>query len=331
MTFFAMLIGASTKVVKEFINYIFSKAKQVYMRFKKWLWELNGSFAESDAFVDLCYGYIDDVEDFEIELQQSYAEMEHEVALAKHKLNQLLSPYTIGPLELFHLVEPVRPSGAVVEQIIAAEIDLSYALSLEIETVREVKEAYAEQKGDDYFGRIFNTLPQRMAYVKRALSRRRKTDLLSKRIKGEASKIVQVPDFLACTVAEQVPTGKTKVVKKVSKDGEDRSIEEPEMKWVRRIRDGDHRKATDFIRAYVRNKNARLSADEVSSATIQRYAEQFCQSMELDEEGTGYLVARALRMVPIPTKTEITDAMIIHCPVAEELRHRMAVIQAPGF
>nr|WFJ94056.1 RNA dependent RNA polymerase fusion P1-P2 protein [Blueberry virus L] len=331
MTFFAMLIGASTKVVKEFVNYIFSKARQVYMRFKKWLWELNGSFAGSDAFVDMCYGYIDDVEDFEIALQHSYAEMEHEVALAKHKLNQLLSPYTVGPLELFHLVEPTRPSNAEVEQIIAAEIDLSYALSLEIETVREVKEAYAEQKGDDYFGRIFNTLPQRMHYVKRALARRRKTDKLSVRVKEEASKIVQVPDFIACTVAEEVPTGKTVVVKKISKDGEDRSFKEPELKWVRRIADGHHHKAADFIRAYVRNRNARLSADEISCATVQRYAEQFCQKMEMDEESTCYLVSRALRMVPIPTKTEINDAMIIHCPVAEELRHRMAVIQAPGF
>ncbi|ATY36301.1 RNA dependent RNA polymerase P1 [Luteovirus sociomali] len=422
--FFDELITASIKVVRDFIAYIYNNLKNVYKRFKMWLWELQGKFSQHDAFADMCYGYMDDVEEFEWELQTQLDNAETQMLLAeKHLQAMLKAPKITGwptptrpagaipavPVKtrtLRELADEVRarqgidtgghatmdvPSPSAIPLPDLSDEDLRFILSDTIETdpehvvvfppgyeekeprvlelpsspkehiiqepiatlgqaytpediekaraefararldytvcLEETLDAYEAEKGDGYFGRFFNTVAHRMAYIKKCKARRAKTDLLAHKISNRVRSAPSVAEFHSlCNVVEE-PTGE---YKNIHKD-EGENLREEVMKVVRYIKPDKVREAQQYIRHYVRAKNNRLSADEVSSATINRYVQQFAEDNKLSLSSTHLLIRAALTMVPVITKEDMMTAMVIHGPAARKARSDLSTLEGGDF
>lgn len=413
---FSGLISASVKVVKDFIAFLYKNARTVYQKFKRWLWQIQGKFNAHDAFAEVCYGFMDDVEEFEWELQVNYAKAQYELRLAEDAFNRVITkaapgkslPQLCAPLGAFRSVddyqeavheavsdvvevpletllghtvvlygseddeedvtlpipffdryrpgmvvgrsfqlngsspyvlpaEPVQTHCWLSNETLTNPARTQYACALikakEVlnATVQSIEHRYAEEKGEEPFGKWFNTLPQRMAYVKKAKARQAKVKTRARALTAEVERYDAVPDFHAITRLEQIPTGEVIPPKK---DAEGKEVGQPIIKTknVRRIIPGFENAAAGFIRKHIRCNNMRLiDASEVSQATVNRYALKFCEDMEMDMAGTEHLIKASLTMVPLPEKFDLTRAMIINCPSAREAREQIAMVNAPDF
>nr|UVF24201.1 ORF1-ORF2 [Apple luteovirus 1]UYP65688.1 P1-P2 polyprotein [Apple luteovirus 1] len=419
------LICASFKVVKDFISHIYNNLRTVYKKFKVWLWELQGKFSQHDAFVDACYGYMDDVEQFEWDCYSAYNDADVELALARLHLDTVLKApkvtgwpvptrpdgaptttevpkyptlhelaerirtsvrrervfqaageasgdkdaepesevpegwhvdvwnkfqdeertywenYYANPIELAPQVIPVNPGVAeppmpkpiytervafTEDELFKAEARLTRAKCSYSSTVEDIKDQYEEEKGEGYFGRFFNTFEQRMHYVKRARSRRAKTDQLCHKVQGKLSQVAELPDFYELCTVREVETGEFHTV---MDEGEE--IKRPIVKVSRSIKPECRRDAQSYIRKYIRSKNNRVGADEIGVATINRYVAQFADDMKLDMASSEFLARTALTIVPVITKQEMMQAMVIHSPAARKARADLAALEGQDF
>nr|UBR90297.1 RNA-dependent RNA polymerase P1-P2 fusion protein [Rose spring dwarf-associated virus] len=363
MLLFEGLLTASARVVKDFISYIYSRLKSVYYSLKRWLWTLQGKFQPHDAFVAMVYGYMDDVEDFEVPLALEYEATERELKEAQDELNRLegklrftsFNPWVNLMKKTFTREAapepfwpvPSRPdcadpcisspliedeeevSGPEPEPIFFQQkLDERHCMEARMDVLNSevkfdnVKEriqiVYQEVRGARPFGKIFNTMHQRMKHVGKCLRRRSEAAARSVELEKRVSAKTDIADFHSLCEVEEVETGEFHPVKQDA-DGEDLP-RLPKIEVVRRIKDDCHRSAATWIREYVRCKNSQLSADEVSHATITRYVEQFCEKNKMDMDSRVFLMQRALLMVPIPKPIDIDIAMTVHSPAARELR-----------
>nr|ART34489.1 RNA-dependent RNA polymerase P1-P2 fusion protein [Cherry-associated luteovirus] len=362
---FDTLIYASAKVVKDFVSYLYTNLKFVYKSLKAWLLKLQGKFIQHDSFVDMVYGFMDDVEEFEWEAQIDYHDAHLQLALAQQKLESMQNakgplpewPQPMRPLNADPIGPPTLIDGEVLPDPIVdkakftsdqcnvvvqnafdeAEVlgqtpILCHAKLKVCQVEDEIKEKYALEKGELYLGRFFNTLAKRMDYVKRCASRRLESSRLAAKVQKQVFQVENVPDFESMCIMEEVATGETKEVKGGKDEDEPKTINI--KKWVRRLRLDDpvvQRDACKFIRRHVVHHNCRLSSDEVSVMTINRYVSQFCDLMKLDQNSTEYLMRAAMVMVPIVTKQDLATTMVIHSPAARDLRAMKDTVESAVF
>ncbi|APG76541.1 hypothetical protein 1 [Wuhan insect virus 20] len=367
---FDQLLTASVRVIRDFISFCYNKAGSIYCSLKKWLWDLQGKFQQYDAFVDLCYGFMDDVEEAEFERLQVYEDSLMEESLARKELSRILALPVAGcwpmptrppgsvnceeygyesalpadhqaliPEENVQAVKPVplklQPKTAVSQEERETAFLNFAAATAKFDQIKEtIKDLYAEERGPTPFGRWFGTLKQRMATVKQAKIRRERSKVYAAKVEQEMAYKENIPELLALTICVEVDTGEPLPVKK-DEQGAVRAGFSPGTKKVlmRQISSSpsDRKDAANWIRHYVRNKNRRLSSDEVSHATIQRYVEQICSDLKLDLSSTTFLLDKALMTVPVPTKRDLKSAMIVHSPAACSLRRELAVLNSSVF
>nr|UVH27286.1 P1-P2 fusion protein [Mume associated luteovirus] len=366
---FDSLIYASGKLVKDFVSYLYTNLKFVYKSLKRWLLELQGKFRQHDAFVDMVYGFMDDVEEYEWESQIKYSDAHLQLQAAKLKLESMekaaaaplpdwpqpMRPDNADPLgppnlqdgEVFP--EPT-PSGVKYEEVVNRTIEVKEAKAFSeeelliqstivchaklhlIEVEEEIKETYSREKGVHYLGRFINTLSSRMDYVKRCAERRSESTRLASKVEQQVFQVENLMDFEAMCQMEEVETGETREVKG-EKDGET-PTKKKMTKWVRRLRLDDPKVRKDaalFIRRHVVHHNCRLSSDEVSVMTINRYVSQFCDELKLDQNSTEYLMRVAMVMVPIVSKADLLATMVIQSPAARELREMKNTVESGVF
>jgi len=389
MFIFDELLTASARALKDFITFIYHRCKSVYLSFKRYLWVLQGKFESHSAFVDKAYGYIDDVEEFELELATAYNLAAEEEVAALAELRRLTAPGLVQHRPINLVGEPVLQEGEVTgletddqepaEELVAESwptpcippgiytevltgrgflgpVDgealppvkiagrTQYVVPVEVlcaatrkahaavvarhETVAEVLTVYEEKKGKNYFGKFFNTVAGRMAAVTDAAARREKTEILAAELGRRVELSEDLRDFYPLCNTFQIPTGKIiKVAGK--KDDEDEEVEETVLQ--RSIKEECRGDAARWIRHYVRMKNPLLSADDVSSATITRHVELFAKQMDLNLASSTFLRNVALRMVPLPTRTDFDIAMTVHCPAARQLRSDLCAVTSSVF
>ena len=362
---FDTLIYASAKIVKDFVSYLYTNLKFVYKSLKAWLLKLQGKFIQHDSFVDMVYGFMDDVEEFEWEAQIDYHDAHLQLALAQQKLESMQDakgplpewPQPMRPLNADPIGPPTLIDGEVLPdpivdkakftsdqcnvvvqnafdeaEVLGQTSILCHAKLKVCQVEDEIREKYAQEKGELYLGRFFNTLAKRMDYVKRCASRRLESSRLAAKVQKQVFQVENVPDFESMCIMEEVATGETKEVKGGKDEDEPKTI--IIKKWVRRLRLDDpvvQRDACKFIRRHVVHHNCRLSSDEVSVMTINRYVSQFCDLMKLDQNSTEYLMRAAMVMVPIVTKQDLATTMVIHSPAARDLRAMKDTVESAVF
>nr|WTM05106.1 replicase [Luteovirus glycinis] len=358
---FDSLVSATARVVKDFIHFCYNRARHVYYALKRWLWELQGVFAAHDAFVDMCYDAMYGVEEFEWELQKQFSSAEHDVLVAKHEFERLLRdgaplrtwPQPCAPVGSFRSSDDFHEAAKEAEnlslmdpepELIKGSGDYSLDNPTRIEkfinlvqkkevlsaTEQMIKHAYEEHIGEAPFGKWFNTLPSRMNYIKRAVSKKAKAAKRSNSVRQMVNEVNVIPDFISICEVVQVDTGE-KLPSKKDKDGEPLEPE-PKMKMMRRVRPEHYGDARSYIRQHIRNNNMRLiDGSDVSHATINRYALKFCEDLELDMTSTAMLVDYAMTMVPIPLKNDIERAKIVHSPAARQIRQELGILNAEVF
>nr|DBA07211.1 TPA_asm: RNA-dependent RNA polymerase P1 [Prunus humilis associated luteovirus] len=363
--FFDSLLVASVKVVKDFVSYLYTNLKFVYKSLKRWLLELQGKFIQHDAFVDMVYGFMDDVEEWEWEAQIEYEKAHIQMQMAKEKLLQMQKASSaplpvwpqpmrpdfadpIGPPTLTDgVVLPDPPVRGVVtaadaealnvqcyeeSELMQQELIVAHSKLDVIETEEHIKDRYAQEKGAHFLGKFINTLSSRLAYVKRCAARRAESVRLAAKVQKQVLQVDNVPDFEAMCTMEEIETGETKQVKG-GKDGDEPSIV-PIKRWVRRLRLDDpqvKRDACKYIRRHVIHHNCRLNSDEVSLLTINRYVSQFAELMKLDQNSSEYLLKAALLMVPIVDKQSLLSTMVVQSPAARELRAMKDTVESGVF
>ncbi|AVX32313.1 polymerase P1 [red clover-associated luteovirus] len=362
---FDALLTASIKAVKDFVSYCFSSSRAVYKALKKWVWELQGKFSQYDSFVCSVYGAMDDVEAFEFECLEAVEEANTAFLLARSKLQELTStlPYKAPPLQskIQGFPMPTRPLGAPHEefpptypstplptclveeslpecfQLKKAQKDYAVAAIEKQQAKEDAIEIYEENFGKAFFKPLFRSLASRLAHVKKAQQKRNAVDLRAKKIAAEANYIEDIPELLSLTTAHEVETGILLPAKTKTNPRTEEVVELPREKektWVRTLINEPQSisAAKKWVRAAVCNKNRRLlNSDEISAATIQRYIEQLCEDAKLDVKSTKFLVEVGLRHIPIPTNTDITTAMVVHCPEARRRRAELDAITSSVF
>nr|AWK57393.1 putative RdRP [Soybean dwarf virus] len=358
---FDSLVTATARVVKDFISFCYNRARHVYYALKRWLWELQGVFAAHDAFVDMCYDAMYGVEEFEWELQKQYSTAEIDVQLAEHEYKRLLAdgaplgswPQPCAPQgsfrssDDFDVVARAAEANPIVDpqpSLIKGCGDKSPSNPTRIEkfinlvqkkevlsaTEALIKHTYEEQIGESPFGKWFNTLPNRMNYIKRAAAKQAKAAKRSKSVRQMVTEVNVIPDFISCCDVVQVDTGE-KLPTKKDKEGNELPPE-PKLKMFRRVKPEHVGDARKYICQHIRNNNMRLiDGSDVSHATINRYALKFCEDLELDMTSTEMLIKYAMVMVPLPRKSDIEAAKIVQSPAARQIRHELGVLNAEGF
>ncbi|APG76601.1 hypothetical protein 1 [Wenzhou tombus-like virus 6] len=248
---FDLLIGASTKAIKDFLNYAFNKVRHIYYSFKRWLWELAGAFTQHDAFVDLCYGHMADIEEFEYPLAEEYLTVEEQHKLAMSYLEMLQKNYELEDEHINRAAErtlerSLWPSKPVDEWPCATNAEgvfttgpqsspyiqkpqssrLAMAVQKATDTMvdlhhksLDVQCEYTKHKGLGYFS-WWNTLPSRMRYVHRMAIKRSANEEAAKKLQSQVNRFENLPELLALTVVKQEPTGKVKISKKLVKKTE---------------------------------------------------------------------------------------------------------------
>nr|QDZ71244.1 P1-P2 polyprotein [Cherry-associated luteovirus] len=362
---FDTLLFASAKLVKDFVSYLYANLKFVYKSLKRWLLELQGKFRQHDSFVDMVYGFMDDVEDFELDCVVDLEAAELQFSKAKYMLEQMEKARGVLP----EWPQPMRPLGAdpigpptlidgevipdpivdrvkfendqahVIVQNAFSEAEILGQTSIFchakydlIQAEEKIRDKYAREKGEHYFGRFINTFSSRLAYVKKCAARRIESSRLAEKVQKQVFQVDNVPDFEAMCDMVQIETGETKEVKGGEDGSEPTTV--PIKKWVRRLRLDDAKVKKDackFIRRYVIHHNCRLNSDEVSVMTINRYVAQFCDLFKLDQNSTDYLMKAALLMVPIVTKEDLVSTMVIHSPAARDLRAMKDTVESGVF
>ncbi|UVF24228.1 P1 [Cherry luteovirus A] len=363
--FFDSLLLASAKLVKDFVSYLYTNVKFVYKSLKRWLLELQGKFTQHDAFVDMVYGFMDDVEEWEWECQIEYDNAHLQLAAAKYKLEQMqkaadaplpvwpqpmrpdfadpIGPPTLIDGEVF----PDPPKNGVLNksecsdssvntfedhELLQQEIIVSHSKLQVIDVEEKIKDKYTQEKGAHFLGRFINTLSSRLDYVKRCAARRNESARLAAKVQKKVLQVDQVPDFEAMCDMVEIETGETKQVK--GKKEDDEPTIEPIKKWVRRLRLDDpevKKNACKFIRRHVVHHNCRLNSDEVSMLTINRYVSQFADLFKLDQNSTEFLLQAALLMVPIVDKQSLLSTMVVQSPANRSLRAMKDTVESGVF
>nr|UVF24221.1 P1 [Cherry luteovirus A] len=363
--FFDSLLLASAKIVKDFVSYLYTNVKFVYKSLKRWLLELQGKFIQHDAFVDMVYGFMDDVEEWEWECQIQYDNAHLQLAAAKYKLEQMQKAAAaplpvwpqpmrpdfadpIGPPTLIDgEVFPDPPKNGVLNkdcgsdsrvntfedhELLQQEVIVSHNKLQVIDVEEKIKDKYSQEKGAHFLGRFINTLSSRLDYVKRCDARRSESVRLAAKVQEKVLQVDQVPDFEAMCDMVEIETGETKLVK--GKKEDDEPTIEPIKKWVRRLRLDDpevKKNACKFIRRYVVHHNCRLNSDEVSMLTINRYVSQFADLFKLDQNSTEFLLQAALLMVPIVDKQSLLSTMVVQSPANRSLRAMKDTVESGVF
>lgn len=344
--FFEILIGASVKAVKDFISHCYSKFKSIYYSFKRWLLEISGQFKAHDAFVNMCFGHMADIESFEEELAEEFALKEEEIETCQSLIRLIMAQGTKqGVLEAwtdFHL----KSRGGVYSPLscepqkgeLAAKTEKLERL-LEEQHLFEVRAAktYIKEKGRGFIN-CWNDLRTRLKLVKQVKDEARDNLKAAAKIGADLTSPTDVEDLYSFTEVRQIETGFMKEVKKVTTDPEtgaecSTSHMEPVTEELRSIKDTpeDREKASTWIREVIKLKNSTLSADELSMATIGRYVETLGCQQKLDIASRTYLKQCAMMSVPIPTAKDIKLKMVIQGPEARARRERVAVLDSQGF
>ena len=196
-----------------------------------------------------------------------------------------------------------------------------------VQATEQLIETQYEEEGRRPFDKVVFTLKRRMLAVMEAKKRRERSEKLAANMKKKVGKYSTITDLYALTTCVEVATGKSSTI--VGEDG--KKTKREEKKWKRSIKPECRGMAADWMRHYVRSKNMRLSADEVSHATINRYSEQLCDEMDMDLESKAFLIKSALTMVPVPLPEDFASAMVVHCPAAEKLRDDLTALRSSVF
>nr|BCA25952.1 RNA-dependent RNA polymerase P1 [Nectarine stem pitting associated virus] len=326
---FDLLISASTKAIKDFISFLYSKCRNIYCRFKKWLMD----FSEYDAFVAECFETMFEVETFQEEVVDNFIRLEDELAAAEAKLREVHNPYLWGAISDF--IFPSRPEDVEDAKLKVWTKEVQMSALIET-TLDDMEEAVSETMTESQLEVLAVTPNQLKARLKKAAKHRREKQA-AKRMREAVDKIEKIAELSDWTTFEHVEVvDQKKSHPEREEQGEDGKMMVPaqivyKWAWVRNIKTGEEKRARHFIRAYVMSKNLRLRGDDVSKVTIQRYVEQFCDANDFSLEAKTQLIKVALMMVPVPTKTEIDMAMVVHCPRAEALRHKLECIESQVF
>lgn len=341
MLFFDILIGASVKAVKDFISHCYARIKSVYYAFKRWLMEISGQFKAHDAFVNMCFGHIADIESFEEELAEEFALKEDEIEEARSLMRLLVAQRSkTGVTEAWTdfflksrggVYAPLtcEPSTAELE----AKADKLERL-LEEQHKFEVRAAkkYIQEKGRGFIN-CWNDLRSRLKLVKEIKDEAKDNANAASKISMEFSEPTNVQDLYKFTKVEKVETGLMKEVTKEDDEGKKTKHMEPITEDQRSIKDtaADREAASKWITEVVKLKNSTLSADELSMATIARYVENIGEKYKLDIASKTYLKQCAMMSVPIPTQKDIKMKMVIQSPAARTARERVAVLDSQAF
>nr|ABY73595.1 RNA-dependent RNA polymerase [Barley yellow dwarf virus PAV] len=338
--FFEILIGASAKAVKDFISHCYSRLKSIYYSFKRWLMEISGQFKAHDAFVNMCFGHMADIEDFEAELAEEFAEREDEVEEARSLLKLLVAQKSkSGVTEAWNdfflksrggvyaplSCEPTKQELEVKSEKLERLLDEQHQFE-----VRAAKK-YIKEKGRGFIN-CWNDLRSRLRLVKDVKDEAKDNAKAAAKIGAEMFAPVDVQDLYSFTEVKKVETGLTKeVVKEVN--GEETKRLEPILEEVRSIKDTAEARdaASTWITETVKLKNSTLNADELSLATIARYVENVGDKFKLDIASKTYLKQCATMSVPIPTTKDIKMKMVLQSPEARARRERMDVLDSVGF
>nr|QDX18364.1 RNA dependent RNA polymerase P1 [Nectarine stem pitting associated virus] len=326
---FDLLISASTKALKDFISFIYSKCRNIYCRFKKWLMD----FSEYDAFVAECFETMFEVETFQEEVVDNFIRLEDELAAAEAKLREVHNPYLWGAISDY--IFPSRPEDVedAKQNVWTKQMHMDIFID---DTLDDMEEAVSGTMTESQLEVLALTPNQLKARLRKAAKHRRQK-AAAKQMREAMDKVEKIAELSDWTTFEHVEVVDQKNSHPAREEqGEDgkRMIPARIVKkwtWVRNIKIGEEVKARHFIRAYVMSKNLRLRGDDVSKVTIQRYVEQFCDANDFSLEAKTQLIKVALMMVPVPTKTEIDMAMVVHCPRAEALRHQLECIESSVF
>nr|ABY73607.1 RNA-dependent RNA polymerase [Barley yellow dwarf virus PAV] len=338
--FFEILIGASAKAVKDFISHCYSRLKSIYYSFKRWLMEISGQFKAHDAFVNMCFGHMADIEDYEAELAEEFAEREDEVEEARSLLKLLVAQKSkSGVTEAWNdfflksrggvyaplSCEPTKQELEVKSEKLERLLDEQHQFE-----VRAAKK-YIKEKGRGFIN-CWNDSRSRLRLVKDVKDEAKDNAKAAAKIGAEMFAPVDVQDLYSFTEVKKVETGLTKeVVKEVN--GEETKRLEPILEEVRSIKDTAEARdaASTWITETVKLKNSTLNADELSLATIARYVENVGDKFKLDIASKTYLKQCATMSVPIPTTKDIKMKMVLQSPEARARRERMDVLDSVGF
>nr|AAW50578.1 P1 [Barley yellow dwarf virus PAV] len=338
--FFEILIGASAKAVKDFISHCYSRLKSIYYSFKRWLMEISGQFKAHDAFVNMCFGHMADIEDFEAELAEEFAEREDEVEEARSLLKLLVaqkskSGVTEAWTDFFlksrgGVYAPLNCEPKSTELEVKADKLEKLLEDMHLFEVRAAK-TYIKEKGRGFIN-CWNDLRTRLQLVKSVKDEARDNIKAASKIGVEFTAPTNIADLYEFTEVSKVETGLTKETTRVV-NGEEETSTVPLVEDVRRIKNDEASRecASNWIREVIKLKNSTLSADELSLATIARYVENLGEKYKLDIASKTYLKQCAMISVPIPSQKDIKTKMVIQSPAARSLRERMAVLDSQGF
>nr|AKU47812.1 RNA-dependent RNA polymerase P1 [Barley yellow dwarf virus PAV] len=338
--FFEILIGASAKAVKDFISHCYSRLKSIYYSFKRWLMEISGQFKAHDAFVNMCFGHMADIEDFEAELAEEFAVKEEEIEEARSLMKLLVAQKTKSGVTEAWTDFFVKSRGGVYAPLscepstaeLEAKADKLETLLEELHKFEvQAAKTYIKEKGRGFIN-CWNDLRSRLRLVKEVNDEAKDNAKAASKIGAEFSAPTNVQDLYKFTKVEKVETGLMKEVTKMVQGEETKRIE-PITEDMRSIKDTseDREAASKWITEVVKLKNSTLSADELSMATIARYVETIGEKYKLDIASKTYLKQCAMMSVPIPTQKDIKMKMVIQSPAARAARERVAVLDSVGF
>jgi hypothetical protein len=290
---FEGLVKASAKVVKEFINFLYNNARKVYVTFKRWLLHQTGAFKRAEAWVDSFYDYIEQTEEEQWFECASYLSLEEEYTMAEAKLAHLC-PDIDGQKDFAnHELEALEDVFSLSIQVEIFDLVIANACDLS----KRKRQAQSERR--------------------RAVSKLKAEQQIKESLDVTVFEPETFPDIEELTTVRviqdfDVKTGKPKEVY--------RRMMRPERK----------KDIAKFVRTFVRNKNLRLGADELSFATTQRYVEQLCDGLNFTEMDKAYCIRAACTLVPQITRQDIENAMIVHSNAAKAHRHQLEIISG-GF
>ncbi|AGN54054.1 RNA-dependent RNA polymerase P1, partial [Barley yellow dwarf virus-kerIII] len=326
--------------VKDFISHCYSRLRSIYYSLKRWLWEIQGKFKAHDAFVNMCYGHMSDIEDFEIPLAGEFEVREGEMEIARAKLALMIAQRSeIGVTEAYgkyaslagcvHVPVDYKPS---IKELEAAAESLEGHISEHLKAAKEASKIYIKEKGVGFIS-SFNSLKARVQHVKVQTLLEKENRSAAEKIKAQLFAKEDIAELREFTAVTKEKNGLTKVVTETDDEGKSYKKEEPVEVEVRRIKDTpeDREKAAAWIRAYIKIKNSSLSADELSMATIARYVDTLGERELLDMDSRIYLKKCAFVLVPLPTPEDIDIQMAINSPAARAKREQLAILRAEGF
>jgi len=340
MVFFELLIGASVKAVKDFISHCYSRLKSIYYSFKRWLLEISGQFKAQDAFVNMCFGHMADIEDFEAELAEEFSAREDEIEEARSLVKLLVAQKSkSGVSEAFadyfwksrgtdYVPLSCEPTTAELEvKTEKLERLLSEMHKFEVQAAK----TYIKEKGRGFIN-CWNDLRSRLKQVKEVRDEAADNKHVASKIEEQFSRPIPVEDLYTFTEVERKETGFMKEVKR-QVSGEEEKVLEPVYEETRRIKNSAESReaASKWIVETLKLKNSTLSADELSLATIARYVENLGEKFKFDIASKTYLKQCAMLHVPIPSQRDIKLKMVIQSPAARAARERVAVLDSQGF